>query len=113
MIKPIDWWYCCLNVRERTIVRQTCEGLVLTLFSGVPVPIWDVLWLGTGYTDARYKEAFRTIYGLEIATIDGDGGPIEVVRPIDGMLPSWVLWSLYVVTPSAACLEGCGQSTVP
>jgi len=38
---------------------------------------------------------------------------IEVVRPASGYLGFWVSWSLYVVTPSAACLDGCGQSTIP
>lgn len=109
----IEWFYCCLNGRERTIIRQTCEGLVLTLFLGVPLAVWQAFWLVTPDHGQAVQEAFLRIYGLETATVEGDDGEMEVVRPADGFLALWVSWSLFVVTPSAACLEGCGQSRVP
>jgi len=109
----ISWWYCCLNVAERTVVLNTCEGFVLTLFTGIPLPVWDAFWLATDHNTADYKSVFRSLYHLDVVSTEVDGEPVEVIAPRDGFLPLWVGWSLFVVTPSAACLEGCGQSSIP
>lgn len=109
----IEWWYCCLNVRERTVIRQTCEGLVLTLFVGVPLVVWEAFWLVLADSGEACREAFLSIYGLEIATIEGEEGAVVVVRPVDGSLPDWVAYSIFMLSPNAACLAGCGQSRVP
>lgn len=109
----IECWYCCLHPAERTIIRQTCEGLVLTLFQGVPLPVWDAFWLATVHNTDGYREAFLSIYELQIVTIEADPTPFEAVAPRAGALSRWVGFALYVVTPDAACLTGCGQTTRP
>jgi len=109
----IAWWYCCLDVAERTVMRQTCEGLALTLYLGVPVAVWDVFWIATTHDTDAYKEAFLGLYHLEIATIEVDEVPTAVVRPRDGFLPLWVYWTVQLATPLGACLDGCQQTQLP
>lgn len=109
----IDWWYCCLTTADKTIIRQTCEGLALTLGIGIPVPVWGAFWIATGKLDPFYKEQFRAIYGLEIATIEGDSGPIDVVRVANSCPFDWAVFGLFILSSHAACLDGCGQSRVP
>lgn len=109
----VGWFYCCLHPAERTVMRQTIEGLVLTLFLGVPLDVWTAFWLVTEHGAPEYQDAFRGLYHLEIVTIESDPAPIEVVRPIEGFLPFWVEVGLFVVTPEAACLSGCTQSRRP
>lgn len=109
----IAWWFCCLNPLERTALRQTALALPATSFLGVPLDIWDAFWLGAGGgMDAR-RDAFLTVYQLEIVTIDEGEPPVpvEVVRPVD--LPLWVSWSLYVLTSASLCPDGCEQSKPP
>jgi hypothetical protein len=112
-MKTVDWWYCCLNVRERTIILNTCEGLVLTAGVGIPIPVWNAFWIATGYTASIYKEMFRACFGLETATVTVDEAPVDVVRPDSDHSANWVLYVLFVATPDAACLAGCQQSRVP
>jgi len=109
----IDWWYCCLNPRERSVLHSMAVALPLTLFLGVPVEEWDLFWLATFDDHEAYRAAFLSIYMLEIVTIGVDDEEVSVVRPRDGGLPFWVGASLFILTPSAACLTGCGQSRVP
>lgn len=95
------------------MLRLTIEGVALTLGVGIPRELWDDFWLGTVQSGAAVRSAFLLIYGLEIVTIVGDDGEVEVVRPAGGFLVTYAGWALYLVTPSAACLDGCQQSRVP
>lgn len=112
MNNEISSFYCCLNIRERTIILNTCEGLALTLMVGIPVPVWDAFWVATGYLAPIYKELFRACYRLETASVEIDGTPTDVVRPVGAFVSWWASAILFVVTPSAACLDGCSQSTI-
>lgn len=109
----IAWWYCCIDTPERTVLRQTCEGLVLTLFVGVPSVVWDAFWFVTAHDTAEYRSLFITLYGLEIVEIEVDGAPLSVVRPREGYLGYWVSWSVFVLLPDAVCPDGCQQSALP
>jgi hypothetical protein len=109
----IGYWFCCLNPREREVLRLTAEGLVLTLFVGVPVAVWDLFWITYAGNGAAVREAFLSIYKLEIVTIVVEEVPVDVVVPVGGYLADWVSWSLYVATPAAVCGDGCQQSRVP
>ncbi len=109
----LDWFWCCLASPERGILRGTAEGLAVSLFVGIPVAVWDGLWsIYTGCGEVR-REAFRSLYGLEIVTITvGDPPvPVEVVRSTDDSF--WVVVLAWILLPDAACLSGCQQSTVP
>lgn len=109
----IAYWYCCINPRERSVLHSTAEALLLTLWVGVPIDTWDAFWLLQADTNDEVKAAFRSIYRLEIVTIGGEETEAVVVRPTDGYLPDWVSWSAFILTPAAACLDGCQQSRVP
>lgn len=109
----IDYWFCCLNPRERVLLRDTSEGLVLTLFIGIPKTLWDAFWIPTIHGSEKVREAFLSIYKLEIVTIPLGGEDTLVVRPRDGYADVWLDWSIFMVSPAAACLSGCQQSTVP
>lgn len=109
----IAFWYCCLNPREQGVLRGSIIGLTDTLWVGLPVEIWDAFWLPYGGVNASVKEAFLSIYRLEIVTITVEEIDISVVRPRDGYLPAWISWSLFLLTPEAACIGGCRQSRVP
>lgn len=113
MDRGISWFYCCLNVAERTIILNTCEGLVLTLFVGIPLPLWDAFWLATSHNSAAYKDAFRSIYHLKIGTIETEDGLIDAVIPEDGFEMLWVANAFFVALPAAACTSGCEQSVRP
>lgn len=108
----IEWWFCCLNPREREVLRATIEALLLTLWLGVPEDVWRAFWLAHPDSGEAVQDAFLSIYGLEIATIDDDAetAPYTVVRPVD--VSQYVSWSLFIATPDAACLSGCQQSRV-
>lgn len=108
----IAWWFCCLNPRERVLIRDTSEGLVLTAFIGIPLVIWNAFWIPTIHGSEAVREAFLSIYKLEIVTIVLEGEETSVVRPRDGYAADWLSWSIFLVTPTAACLTGCQQSTV-
>lgn len=108
----LAWYFCCLHPRERGVLRSTAEALVLTLFLGVPLDVWEAFWLVYEDNGEAVRDAFVAIYGLEIATIEAGEPPVpvDVVRPHD--LPFWVDASLFILTPDAACLSGCQQSRV-
>jgi hypothetical protein len=95
------------------VLRQTALALPLTLWLGVPTSIYDVFWFGAPDNGAPAREVFLNVYGLEIVTIVVEMEDTEVVRPKSGYLDLWVSWSLFVLTPGAACLAGCEQSTFP
>jgi len=107
---PISWWFCCLNDAEKGVILATEDGFLATLFQGIPVAVWNAFWLPWPYTGEARRVAFRVIFGLEIATIDSDGVPLDVVRPASGMIGQWLEWELYLETPAAACVDGCQQS---
>lgn len=109
----IERWFCCLNPRERSVLRASIEGLLLTLWIGIPSDLWEAFWFGEPQSGAAVRSAFLSIYGLEIVTIvPTEGEPaVEVVRPVD--LVQWVSWSLFLLTPAAACLSGCQLSRNP
>lgn len=109
----IDDWICCLNERERWVLRDTALLLAAELFIGVPVLVWDAYWATFPSSGVRVREAFREIYRLEIATIPINDEDTAVVRPAAGYLPLWVDWSLYMVTFDPTCASGCGQSELP
>lgn len=113
LILTIVDWFCCLHPRERTVLRETALALPVTLFLGVPKDIWDVFWVGAPDNGAAIRDSFLSVYGLEIVTIMEDEVEVQVVRPSAGYLGYWIEWSLFVVTPGAACLAGCEQSTFP
>lgn len=94
------------------MLRSTIEALALVLFVGVPVPLWDAFWLATGYPVSIYGAQFRTVFRLEIASIDLDGVPTDVVRPTPAGADDYVLYALFLLTPTAACLDHCQQSKV-
>jgi hypothetical protein len=112
-VLTIEDWFCCLHPRERTVLRSTAEALVLTLFLGFPKDIWDSFWFAAPDNGLAVRESFLLSYGLQIVTILVDDVEIEGIAPAPGFLSLWVEWSLFVVTPGAACLGGCEQSSFP
>jgi hypothetical protein len=108
-----DSFYCCLNPAERSVIRSTVLGLILTLGVGVPLDVWNAFWLGTGHEAAAYREAFLSIYLLQIVTIEGGESPFDAVRPTDSGIDLWASLAVTVLLPGGACLDGCGQSDFP
>lgn len=109
----IAFWFCCLNPRERGVLRATIDGEIATLGVGIPLDVWNTFWIASPDNGTAVREAFLRIFRLEIVTIEiGDPPvPVDVVAPID--YAQWLSWGLFLLTPSAACLSGCQQSTVP
>jgi hypothetical protein len=83
------------------------------LFVGIPKPIWDALWLGTLQHGEAVIASFIETYGLDIVTIGTGEDAYEAVAPRDGWLSTWVMWSIFILTPSASCIEGCRQVSFP
>lgn len=86
---------------------------MLTLYLGVPLAVWDALWLATTHNTAEYKSVFRTLYHLEIGTMVVDGSDVDAVVVVDGFTAWWLSISVFLLTPSAACLDGCQQTQLP
>lgn len=109
----IGFWYCCIHPRERAVLNATIEGLVITLNEGIPLDLWDAFWSPWSGNGEAVRAAFRSIYKLEIVEIvvDPELPPIEAVRARDGVVIA--LWGAFLLTPAAACVGGCQQSTVP
>jgi len=109
----IGFWYCCIHPRERAVLAATIEGLVITLNEGIPLALWNAFWLPWAGNGEAVRTAFLSVYQFEIVEIvvDPEFPPIEAVRAKDGLVV--VLWGVFLLTPPAACLEGCQQSTVP
>lgn len=109
----IAFWFCCLNPREREVLRLTIEGLILTVNVGIPVAAWDLFWVVFPDNGAAVRAAFLTTYRLSIVTIEvGDPPvPVDVVQADE--YTSIISWALFLLEPEAACVEGCQQSTVP
>jgi len=111
-VDEVSVWYCCLNTRELTVLRRMAEALALVLWAGVPTEVWDGIWLSVLAPVPAYKEAFLSIYCLEIVTIGTEEEAAVVVRPTEGNVTLWASWGVFILTPGAACLDGCGLSTV-
>lgn len=94
-------------------MRQTAEGLALTLYVGVPLTLWDIFWLGTTHNSARYREIFRSLYHLEIGTMDVSGDIVDAIVVVSGFEWWWIQMTAFLLTPGGACLDGCQQSQLP
>lgn len=94
-------------------MRVMIEGLVLTLYVGVPETIWDATWIVTGFDTAERRAAFLHLYHLEIVNVLLDDVLTSVVRAADEWIAWWAELVLWLLLPGAACLSGCEQSTVP
>lgn len=113
MPAAIEWWYCCIHPREQGVLRTTIMGIAETLNVGIPVPLWDAFWLSYSPSGLAMRSAFLSIYGLEIVTIvvDPELPPIDVVRAKDAL--RYAAWFVFLLSPAAACTEGCQQSKLP
>jgi len=94
-------------------MRGMAEALLLTLYLGVPVEIWDALWLVSGRGGDRYKDAFLALYHLEHGSMIVDDLPIDAIVIVDGYGEWWLGIVLWLLDPGAACLDGCPQSQRP
>lgn len=94
-------------------MRATAVGLAETLFQGIPTSLWLALWIGTLHNTEFYRSIFMQLYHLQIGTIVGEGGDIEVVQPTEDFVFWWLAASVFVLTPAGACLEGCPLSKRP
>lgn len=94
-------------------MRNTAEGLLLTLYVGVPLDVWEAFWVVTAHNDAFFKDAFRALYHLEIVTIEDVETPYDAVQPTDGFLPWWVDATIWLVGGGGACTGGCPQTPRP
>lgn len=106
-------WFCCLNPSERSVIRSLGAAFPLTLFQGVPVEVWDSAWLAAGNDSQARRDAFLSVYRLEIVTIPPteEEPAVTLVRP--SYLPLWVDISLWLLEPAAACLGGCSWVHFP
>lgn len=109
----IGWWWCCLNPREREVLRGTIEGLFLTLNVGIPLPVWDAFWLVHPDNGQAVRDAFRATYKLGIDTILVGEPPVPVEVVVSNEFVLIISWMTFLGFPASACLEGCQQSTVP
>jgi len=89
------------------------EGLLLTLYLGVPIEIWDAVWFASGRGGEPYREAFLHLYHLEIGTMIVDELPVDAVVPISGFETWWAEVVLWLLNPLSTCTEGCPQSQRP
>lgn len=112
-MRGIEWWFCCLALPERTVLQLTATIWAGSVGVGVPVGVWNGIWDGYPYCGQARRDAFLAIFGLQIATIEDGGLPVEVVRPQSTVVGTWVAWALYVLTPPAGCPDGCEQSKLP
>lgn len=94
-------------------MRQTAEGLALTLYLGIPRPIWEAFWLATTHDETWYRETFRTLYHLEIGSMEVDDAPVEAVVVVDGYTDWWLGVSLFLLSPGGSCVDGCPQTQLP
>lgn len=94
-------------------MRQTAEGLALTLYLGIPLAVWDVFWVVTTHNTAGYRETFRVLYHLDIGTMVVEGSEVEAVVVSDGFTGWWLGVTLFLLTPGGACLGGCQQTQLP
>jgi hypothetical protein len=113
MLVNIEFWFCCLNPREREVLRATIECWALSLGVGCPKTVWDGFWLIHPDVSSAVIDAFMAIYQLEIVTIEvGDPPvPLDVVVPLYPL--AYAAFALYIASPAAACSGGCLQSSVP
>lgn len=113
VLTNIAYWFCCLNPREREVLRATVECWALSLGVGCPKAVWDGFWLIHPDVSPAVVAAFLAIYQLKIVTIEvGDPPvPVEVVTPLFPL--AYAAFAVYLASPEAACFGGCLQSTVP
>lgn len=110
---PPEFWWCCLDPPERTMLRVTAEGFLLTLYLGMPLTIWLAAWAVTGEDTEERRDAFLRLYHAEIGTMLIDGSPVDAVVPLEDYVFWWVEIVLWLLDPRAACLDGCPQSQRP
>jgi len=109
---PTDppFWFCCLNPREREVLRLTCEGLIITLFVGMPLAAWNLLWLTFPGSGQAVKDAFLSIYILRIDTILVGEPPVPLDVVVTDAAADYLLLAAYLLTTEATCVDGCQQS---
>lgn len=112
-MNPPPLWFCCLATPERIVWRLMASDLPVTLFVGVPLPLFDTFCIGAGLSPQWRVDSFLRIYHLIHATVVVEEADVEVIAPDEGYLPLWVSNSLFVLTPAAACLDGCQLSPRP
>jgi len=94
-------------------LRDTIEGLALTLYVGIPRTVWELFWVTSSPNGEALREAFRQIYGLHIGTIMEGDVEVEAIVPDTDAIVRYVEWAVFLVSPSASCLDGCQQSRFP
>lgn len=108
----IAFWFCCLNPREREVLRLTVEGLILTVNVGIPLAAWDLFWFTYSPNGDALRVAFRSLYKLEIGTILVGEPPVPVDAVVSTDYATVLSWGLFLLTLDAVCSDGCEQSTV-
>lgn len=94
-------------------MRVVAEAIALTLGEGIPVELYSLTWAISGRDGAAYRQAFEALYHLEIGTIVDGGVPVDAMIPVGGYTSWWLDIALFLLTPGAACLDGCTQSQRP
>jgi len=112
-VNPPALWFCCLADPERTVWRLVALDLPVTLFVGVPLPIFETMCAAAGLSPDWRVDAFLLIYHLVHARVVSGEEEIEVITAEDGFLSLWVDNGLFALTPAAACLGGCPLSKAP
>jgi hypothetical protein len=108
-----DHWYCCLALPERELFRFLAVSLPETLYQGVPVALYDAERALFGLTPDVRRDSFERIYHVAHGHIVVDEEEVEVVLPEEGYLDLWVSNTLFILTPAAACTDGCPLSERP
>lgn len=95
------------------MLQGTALALLPPLNLPVPYAAWDSSYAALPQCGAARREAFLSIFLLEIVPIEIDPElpPVDCVVPTD--TAQWVLWLAYILTPASGCPDGCGLSTVP
>lgn len=105
----IPAWFCCIPAAERSILRSCAQAFVLSVGLGIPCLVYDSFWLTVLCSRDARKTAFLSIYGLTPGevVIPPSPEPICVYTFEDSAF--WIALAAFILTPSAACLDGCDQ----
>lgn len=112
MLYP-ELWFCCINPVERQVWRGMQQAFLLTLYSFVPVDVWNALWLFADGDVQRRKELFLVSGSLSIVTMEIGSPPVPTDVVVTSRSGDWILLTGFLLTPEGACLDGCQRFTPP
>lgn len=105
-------FYCCLNSDERNILRTLAITYPVISPKVLPGSVWLALWATVEQSSTDRQAIFIDLFWLHLEPECGLPDPEESCLVYDGT-DFWTAISIWILTPPAACANGCSLPDWP